>query len=159
VKKVFVAAVVVIVVLAAACVLDRVTLLIWRYRIEAYHGKLQRSATQLARAHTRFVPGAVISWSGTRDVWQVPLLEVAFGGPAPTTITVDGNGGLNFLYAPPLLAWSRHVPWAFTRPAMQGSDTFAYNDVYILRIETLQGQPGGKELASPTVELEHGLPF
>jgi hypothetical protein len=100
-----------------------------------------------------------MSWSGERNAWAVPLLEVSYGGPEPTAITVDGNGGLSLTYLPPLLAWTRHVPWAYNQHPIQGSDTYPYNDVYILQISTLEGRPGGKELAAPVVNLEHGLSF
>ena len=142
-----------------ALAVDRAALFVWRRQIIHYHARLARSSERLSKAHSRYVESSLISWSGDRDIWQVPLLEVAFGGPSPTSVTVDGNGGLNFLYAPPLLAWSRHVPWAFRRPIIQGSDTYAYNDVYIIRINTLESRPSGKVLPMPTVELQHGLPF
>jgi hypothetical protein len=138
---------------------DRISLLLWRARINAYYRELRASADQIAHAGKREVPAGRISWAGTRDIWQVPLLEVSFGGPAPESVVVDGNGGLSFVYAPPICAWSRHAPWAFNRSAQQGSDIYAYNDVYILKIETLEGRPGGRELPAPSVTLDHGFPF
>ena len=88
-----------------------------------------------------------------------PLLEARFGGPAPDHITVDGNGGLSLFYVPPLLAWSRHIPLAYPKTAIQGSDLYPYNDVYIIQIWTLESRPGGKVLRAPSVTLDHGLPF
>jgi hypothetical protein len=145
--------------IALAFTLDRVALLVWRFRVERYANQLRQSAAQLRAGKRGPHLAPRMSWSGSRNAWAVPLLEVSYGGPKPTIITVDGNGGLNFTYLPPLLAWSRHVPWAYNRHPIQGSDVYPYNDVYILQISTLEGQPGGKDLPSPTVNLEHGLPF
>ena len=143
----------------AAIVVDRLALWIWRYRVNAYFVSLKKSAELLKQPRSRNQPTVILSWSGGRNHWQVPLLEVAMEGPRPSHITVDGNGGLNLFYVPPLLAWSRHVPWAYNRNPIQGSDIYPYNDVYIIQVWTLESRPGGKELPYPTVTLEHGLPF
>jgi len=143
----------------AAIVVDRLALWIWRYRVNGYFITLKRSAELLKPSRNPNQPTGILSWSGDRDDWQVPLLEVAMEGPRPSHITVDGNGGLNLFYVPPLCAWSRHVPWAYNRNPIQGSDVYPYNDVYIIQIWTLESRPGGKELPYPSVALEHGLPF
>lgn len=143
----------------AAYVVDGATLFIWRFRVERYTDELRESAAHLRSGKAGPHAAARMAWSGDQNSWAVPLLEVENGGPRPSVITVDGNGGLNFMYLPPLLAWTRHVPWAYNRHPIQGSDTYPYNDVYTLRISTLEGRPRGKVLPSPTVELEHGLPF
>jgi hypothetical protein len=84
-------------------------------------------------------------------------------GPAPDQIIVDGNGGLALIYLPPASAWSRnlhlyhlHQQITGTR-ILGGSGVYPENDVYILHIETMDGD--GKDLAHPTVTLEHGFPF
>jgi hypothetical protein len=146
-------------VMVVALIVDRLALLVWRFRIERYAQQLRESAGQLRTGKSGPHIASLMSWSGDQDSWAVPLLEVQYGGPEPSIITVDGNGGLNLMYLPPTLAWTRHVPWAYNRHPMQGSDTYPYNDVYHLQIFTLEGRPGGKVLASPTVALEHGLPF
>ena len=143
----------------AAVATDRIALIVWRYRVNHYFAQLEHSADLLSSAKARHAEGSLISWSGERNSWQVPLLEITACGPQPDEITVDGNGGLNLVYLPPLLAWSRHVPWAFNQHPIQGSDIYPENDLYTIQIFTLEGRPGGKELPSPTVGIEHGLPF
>jgi hypothetical protein len=146
-------------VIALAFAVDRVALIVWRFRVERYAQQLRASAQTLKRGKTGPFISPSMSWSGERNAWAVPLLEVSYGGPEPTAITVDGNGGLSLTYLPPLLAWTRHVPWAYNQHPIQGSDTYPYNDVYILQISTLEGRPSGKVLASPEVVLDHGFPF
>ncbi len=154
--KKIVLAVAAVIVLAIA--VDRVTLAIWRFRVRSFAQRLSAGAKTLN--HRRSTDSSsLISWSGDRSVWAVPYLELALSGPKPTIVTVDGNGGLDFTYVPPLLAWSRHVPWAFNRPVIQGADVFAYNDVYILKIATLDDRPNGDVLVAPEITLDHGLPF
>ena len=151
-----VVAVAIIITLAIA--VDRVALVVWRFRVQSFAQRLSAAAKTLK--HRRSTDSSnLISWSGDRSVWAVPYLELALTGPKPTVITVDGNGGLDFTYAPPVLAWSRHVPWAFNRPVMQGADVYAYNDVYILKIATLDDHPNGHVLAAPEITLDHGFPF
>jgi hypothetical protein len=45
------------------------------------------------------------------------------------------------------------------RPVQQGADLYSYNDVYILKIWTVEDHPGGNLLQRPQVKLDHGLPF
>jgi len=141
-----------------AVAVDRVTLWIWRYRINAYYQSLRASAGRLANRHGLFDPDSLVNASHDKEPWPVPLLEVAFQGPDPQRVIVDGDGGLNFFYTPPLLAWSRHVPWAYRHPVIQGSDIYPYNDVYMVRIAT-QESPHKKVFLVPQVSLDHGLPF
>jgi hypothetical protein len=148
----------VVVVIALALGLDRVSLAIWRWRVESFAERLTAAAKTL-KQHRSADTSNLLSWSGDRSIWAVPYLELALTGPQPAVVTVDGNGGLDFTYVPPLLAWSRHVPWAFTRPALEGADVYAYNDVYILKIATLDDRPNGHVLPSPSVTLDHGFPF
>jgi hypothetical protein len=149
----------IVAVIALALIIDRVALIVWRFRVERYAQQLRESAAQLKGGKRGAHIAPLMSWSGDQDRWAVPLLEVSYQGPEPAVITVDGNGGLNLTYLPPSLAWTRRVPWAYNRHPIQGSDMYPYNDVYILQIFTLEGRPGGKPLSSPAVTLEHGLPF
>jgi hypothetical protein len=142
--------------IGAAIAVDRVALVTWRARVERYAHELERAAeSPPARAS---LANLLVT---TRDggPWRVPLLEIRVKGPKPSRVTVDGNGGLNLLYEPPSLAWSRHIGLAQRRPVVQGSDSYSYNDVYVLKIWTVQARPGGLVLDRPTVTLEHGLPF
>ena len=142
----------------AAFVVDRLSLVVWRFRIERYAEKLRRAAANPDVSKQGNRP--VLSASHDTGPWRVPYLEVMVAGPKPSWVTVDGNGGLNFFYLPPLTAWSRHLPFlGHPRPVIQGSDVFAYNDVYTIKIWTLESRPAGKPLARPSVVLEHGLPF
>jgi hypothetical protein len=148
-----------IILVVIAFAVDRVALLVWRLRVSAVGDALQAAAEELGKPAKDLERRPLIIWSGTRDKWQVPLLDVAIRGPVPEAVSVDGNGGLTLLYLPPLLAWTRHVPWAYRRPVIQSPDIYPYNDIYLIRISTLESKPQGKELRLPRVQLEHGYPF
>jgi len=155
-------AVVVFIVVAVAA--DRLALFVWRARIQHYYERLSRSVERAGKVDPLhyYDPSSqpMVIASGSKGNWQVPLLTVSFAGPKPDGLMVDGNGGLVFVYKPPIMAWSRHLPF-LGRPsrAIQGSDLYAFNDIYFLSIHTLEGRPGGETLAKPSVRLEHGLPF
>jgi len=146
-----------ILVALAAVVVDRMALASWRWRVQRYSDKLKA----VASATQKVPPSLDTLLTSTRDAgpWRVPLVEVRLEGPSPSRITVDGNGGLNLWYEPPVLAWSRHVGLGRQRPMVQGADLYSYNDVYILKVWTVGSRPDGKVLEHPSVTLDHGLPF
>jgi hypothetical protein len=155
-KRVLIAVVLVVILALSAVALDRIALMVWRARIQQYSEKL-RAAAPTSTSGTLSLDRLLTS-TADADRWLVPLLDVRLEGPKPTRITVDGNGGLNLWYEPPTLAWSRHVGLGQQRPMMQAADLYSYNDVYILKIWTVEARPGGKALGHPSVELDHGLP-
>lgn len=60
-----------------------------------------------------------------RTAARQAVLEVWLSGPQPTIATVDGNGGLDLTFAPPLWAWSRYLPYISPgRQVTRGSDFF-----------------------------------
>jgi MFS family permease len=134
---------------------DRVALAVWRWRLEHYCEKLCR---EFALGPSK---SEIIGFGPGRpgDGGRVPLVEIRLLGPRPWDITVDGNGGLNLLYTPPWLAWSRYLPYLNPRRMVaRGSDMFPFNDVFILRIQTVEERRDGRDLPVPKVTLEHGLP-
>ena len=142
---------------AFAFLTDRVALAVWRFRVSRYAHGLQNQLTHFAPVATARAP--TLRWSQTRGNWQVPLVELDLRGPTPDTVTVDGNGGLNLTYLPPVLAWSRWRMLHRADEAAGGPGVYPLNDVYILRISTLEDKPGGHDLPAPEVTLTHGLPF
>jgi hypothetical protein len=150
---------VLLVLAGAAVATDRIALLVWRARVISYSHALETAAVESIKGGPNSSRPPLMIHSGGRGKWQVPLLEVAIRGPAPEAVTVDGNGGINLLYVPPLLAWSRHVPWAYRRPVVQAGDLYPYNDVYLIKLSTLEDKPGGQDLQVPKVQLEHGFPY
>jgi hypothetical protein len=145
--------------IVVALVTDRLALFVWRSRVLSFFHALQAASAKHVNWIEPVRENPLLSWSTRGNLWPVPLLEVSLRGPVPDTVTVDGNGGLNLFYTPPLLAWSRHVPWAYARRPNSGSDEFPYNDVYMIKIRTIEGNPPGRVLALPNVILDHGLPY
>jgi hypothetical protein len=138
---------------------DRLALLVWRARVVAYSRALETAVAKSTLGAPAVSEQPLLCFSHGRGEWQVPLLEVVLRGPTPEMVTVDGNGGLNLLYVPPLLAWSRHVPWVYQRRVIQPGDTYPYNDIYLLKVWTVEDRHGGGDLPQPKVQLDHGFPF
>jgi hypothetical protein len=142
---------------ALALLTDRVALAVWRFRVSHFVHQLQNQLAHPAPVASPREPA--LRWSRTRGNWQVPLVELDLRGPTPDTVTVDGNGGLNLTYLPPVLAWSRWRMLHRADAAAGGPGVYPLNDVYLLRISALEDKPGGHDLAVPEVTLTHGLPF
>jgi len=151
-------------VITVATAVDRAALMVWRFRISHFSGRLERAArADIADPTYYYHPDrALLVSTGVRKGCSVPLLTVLLKGPKPDQVIVDGDGGLVLVYTPPMLAWSRHTPF-LGRPRIprQGSDIYAFNDIYFLHIMTVAFDPkgNGKALKTPIVNLEHGLPF
>jgi hypothetical protein len=145
----------VVVFIGLAVAADRVSLAVWRWRLGHYCEKLRR---EFALGPSK---SQIIGFGPGRpgDGGRVPLVEILLLGPRPRDIIVDGNGGLNLMYAPPWLAWSRYFPYLNPRRMVgDGSGIFPFNDVYILRIQTVEDRRNGRDLPVPCVTLQHGLP-
>ena len=140
-----------------AVAVDRTALAIWRWRVRRYYEALSSAVAALPSGPPS--AAGLVQWSGGRHGWHVPLLSVSLTGPVPSSVLVDGSGGLSLTFAPPVAAWSRHVPYLTRRTVSLGSEVFPYNDVYFVRVSAVEGHPGGLDLSKPIVSIEHGLPF
>jgi hypothetical protein len=151
---------VVFVITAAAVATDRIALWVWRAPVWLYGDALERAAAELASGVVHHSSRPLIVCSDGDGPSQTPLLQVALRGPRPDEVTVSGNhAGITLLYIPPMLAWSRHVPWAYRREIIQSSDLYPYNDVYVIRVYIGEIRPKGRAREVPRVEFDHGLPF
>ena len=149
-------------ILFALVVIDRAALAVWRIRIDRLAQRFANSAETKAGDPTSYYhpKRPLVVSTGVRVACAVPLLTVMLDGPKPDQLVVDGKGGLSLVYTPPALAWSRHLPFVgHPRVPIQGSDIYAFNDIYFLSIWTVEPGDAGKALRTPIVKLEHGLPF
>ena len=143
-----------------AVLVDRSTLFIWSFQVIRYYRSLQASlptaeqplpSDSAALAARARLP---LSAAPPDAMWPVRLMEVGIRGCLvnPTSVLVDGRGGLHLTFFPPVLAWSTRL-WP-PNPNRVYFDDALYQPMHYYQYEIAVLQNGG---APVIVELYQGL--
>ena len=101
----------------AALLVDRITLYLWQLQVIRYFHALQRSATS-SESKPSSTPFGYVSLGlepllvmPKSSHWPVRYMTLQTDVPLakPSTITVDGEGGLHLRFLPPPFAWTTRI--------------------------------------------------
>jgi len=148
-----------------AFALDRLSMLVWKWRIDRFYGLLsQEVALSWDERAARWRQGAWYTLNVAEPdkkspkPFPVALTEVVFsrpGGIEPSMVTVDGAGGLHLRYFPPVTAWILRLRAAASdRPFWEELAGQSYS----IAVLWYGDRPSSPQDSRPKVVLEHGVP-